>query len=93
MLSNDLQYKSSFQTNNILCYNARMNIFAQRLVELRTQSDFSQRDLSKEISIPQSTIANWESGRFEPSFDTLIKIADYFDVTTDYLLGREGFDI
>jgi len=70
-----------------------MNKFAKRLVELRTQSGLSQLGLSREISIAQPTIANWERGFREPSFDTLIKLAEFFDVTTDYLLGRDGFDI
>ena len=70
-----------------------MNKFAERLIELRVQGGLSQRDLSKEIFIAQPTIANWEAGRREPSFNKLIKIAEYFDVTTDYLLGRAGHDI
>jgi len=70
-----------------------MNKFAERLVELRNQSDLSLRKLSSEIAIHHSTIANWERGFREPSFDTLIKLAEFFDVTADYLLGREGYDI
>ncbi|MCL2860783.1 MAG: helix-turn-helix domain-containing protein [Firmicutes bacterium] len=62
--------------------------FSKRIKELRENDGLSLRDLAEDISINHSTIANWERGFREPPFDTLIKIADYFDVTTDYLLGR-----
>jgi len=70
-----------------------MNKLAERLTELRTQSGLSQREFSKRVSIAQPTVANWEVGRREPSIDTLIKIAQFFDVSLDYLVGREGYDI
>jgi len=57
------------------------------LTKLRIHERLFQRDLSEEISIHQSTIANWERGFRGPPFDTLIKIADYFEVMTCYILG------
>jgi len=53
----------------------------------------TQLELAKEIAIARPTITNWERGIREPSFDTLIKLAEFFDVSADYLLGREGYDI
>jgi len=64
------------------------HVFGERLIELRTKNKLSQRDLADDTSIPQSSIAHWERRRQEPDLDKLITIADFFDVTTDYLLGR-----
>ncbi len=49
----------------------------------------SQYALAKKINVSQSTICNWLKGKKEPSIESLWKIADYFDVTVDYLIGRE----
>jgi transcriptional regulator with XRE-family HTH domain len=45
-------------------------------------------ELSKALDIGRPQIANVEGGRSDPSFDLLIRIADYFETTTDYLVGR-----
>lgn len=64
-----------------------MNKFAERLKELRTEKDMRQDDLAKVLNVNQRTISNWEKSIHEPDYDTLIKIAAYFDVPIDYLLG------
>ena len=46
-------------------------------------------DLRKKIGISQSTVGNWEAGSREPNFKTMERIADFFGVSVDYLLGRE----
>lgn len=46
-----------------------------------------QKDLAQALGMKQRTISNWELGIREPDFATLEKIANYFNVTTDYLLG------
>ena len=66
-----------------------MSIFAERLRTLRKKNNISQIKLSKYFNYGSTAIANYESGRNEPSYDVLIKIADYFNVSIDYLLGRE----
>ena len=58
-----------------------------RLKELRTQAGLSQQELSNKLSVSRSAVAMWERGT-EPSNDMLQAIADYFDVSVDYLLGR-----
>jgi len=63
-------------------------IFSERLRELRTQSGLSQAQLAQKIAIPQSSIAEWEIGKREPLATAIVKIANFFDVSTDYLLGR-----
>lgn len=60
------------------------NIFKQ----LRIASGLTQAEMSKKIGISRSTIGMYETGAREPDFETLEKIADFFNVDTDYLLGR-----
>lgn len=55
---------------------------------LRNEKGLSQLDLAEELNIPQSTYAQYESGSTEPKFSTLITLADYFNVTVDFLIDR-----
>ena len=59
-----------------------------RLKELRKEKHLSQVRLSMELCIPQNSISRFESGVRKPDYDTLIQIADYFNVSIDYLVGR-----
>lgn len=61
--------------------------FGQRLRELRLKSNMSLRELSEKLNISFSALGNYERNNREPNFDTLKKIADFFDVSLDYLLG------
>lgn len=61
--------------------------FRIRLKELREKKHISQYKLANELSISQSAVGSWESGTRECNFAMLIKIAKYFGVTIDYLLG------
>lgn len=65
-----------------------MKIFQKRLLELRTQFGFTQRDMAQKLSISQPSYIRYEIGGSEPTQENLCKIADIFEVTTDYLLGR-----
>ena len=58
-----------------------------RLVELRKLKKMTQKELAQRIHISRDTYAQYEIGRRKPDYDTLIKIADFFGVSTDYLLG------
>ena len=61
-----------------------------RLKELRDENRISQAHLAKAIGVAQSTVGMWESGKSVPEFNTLIKVADYFSVTVDYLSGKSN---
>lgn len=63
-------------------------MFAQRIRELRTAKDISQQDLANLVGKTQQAIYFWEKGDNEPAYDILIKLADFFSVSVDYLLGR-----
>ena len=68
-----------------------MKIFAERLLELRKEKGISQAALAKQIQVSYSVVCYWETDRSEPTAPNLVKIADYFDVSVDYLLGRTEF--
>jgi transcriptional regulator with XRE-family HTH domain len=60
-----------------------------RLKELREQKGISQVKIAKILGFAQNTISNWESGKRDPDSETILKIADCFGVTVDYLLGKD----
>ena len=55
---------------------------------LRNKNRISQSALANDLHIGQSTLAMYEKGKRNPNLEMLAKLADYFNVTTDYLLGR-----
>ena len=65
-----------------------MSKFSERLRQLRTAADLSQMEFAKQIKTSKSSINMYERGEREPSFETLERIADYFNVDMDYLLGK-----
>jgi transcriptional regulator with XRE-family HTH domain len=64
------------------------DIFQERLKSAREMRKWSQSDLGGRAGMPPSSIAHFESGSRKPSFDTLRRLANALEVTTDYLLGR-----
>lgn len=65
------------------------NRFPQLLQELRQSKEVSQARLASDLKYTQSNISCWENGSVEPKATALICIANYFNVSTDYLLGLE----
>ena len=63
-------------------------MFVKRLKELRNEKGVSQLKLAEHIKISQQAIAKWETEKSTPDPYTLCQLADYFNVTVDYLLGR-----
>lgn len=59
-----------------------------RIRQLRSENHISQKTLAKELYVSQQTVAKWEAETSTPNPETLSKIADYFDVSVDYLLGK-----
>jgi len=65
-------------------------MFASRLRYLRQSKELNQTQLGEKLGVKKQSVSNWENGNIVPSIDMLIKIADYFHVSTDYLLGRDN---
>lgn len=63
-------------------------VFTKRLIALRAERNVSQVAFGKALNIPRSTISGYEAEGKEPDYQTLCKMADFFGVSCDYLLGR-----
>lgn len=61
--------------------------FAKRLKSLREEKNIKQVELAKSLKMTSATLSQYEKGIREPNNETLIKLAEYFDVSVDYLLG------
>ena len=59
-----------------------------RLKKIRTNKGLTQTEVANNLKISQQAYANYETGKRQPDQEMLAKIADYFDVSVDYLLGR-----
>jgi transcriptional regulator, XRE family len=66
-----------------------MQKFSQRLISLRKERDLTQNDLARIIKKQRTTVSGYETMDKEPDFEVLCALAEYFGVTTDYLLGRD----
>ena len=64
------------------------NISVERIFDLLYEHKIQQKELAKALGISAGNITEWKKGRSAPSAGVLPKIADYFDVSTDYLLGK-----
>ena len=62
--------------------------FGTRLKELRNNKHMSQEELGNFLNVGKSSISSYENGTREPSKEAIVKIAEIFGVTTDYLLGN-----
>lgn len=60
----------------------------ERIKELRISQGYSQVDFAKKLGVTKQCVSNWENDNVVPSVEMLVKIADIFNVTTDYILGR-----
>lgn len=68
-------------------------MFGDRLKELRKNKNLNQTDIAKMFDVTDATVSAWEVGKAQPSYDILTKLADYFNVSTDYLLGFNQDDL
>lgn len=60
----------------------------KKIRELRIENGLKQKDLAQAVHIAANTLSQFEAGKANPSYDVLIALADYFEVSADYLLGR-----
>ena len=62
--------------------------FAERLQELRRERHVTQKNMAEFLGIQMRSYQSYDGGDRRPDYEKLVALADYFDVTTDYLLGR-----
>lgn len=68
--------------------NNHTMIFAETLKLKRKERGLLQKDIAQAIGVSVKTISRFELGEREPSFEVLIKIANFFETSTDYLVGK-----
>ncbi|WP_393920302.1 helix-turn-helix domain-containing protein [Bacillus altitudinis] len=64
-------------------------LFGKRITTLRKKAGLTQEELAKKLNVTRSALSQYELGTREPNYDLLLKIADFFEVTVDYLLRGE----
>ena len=69
-----------------------VTMFAERIKMLRKEKGITQVELAEAMGLSKGTIAMWEVGKREATFDTLCKLADFFGKSIDYILGRTDDD-
>ena len=65
----------------------------EKIKELRKAKRVSQVEMASALGLTKQCVSNWENDNIQPSIEMLVKIADYFGVTTDYLLCRSETDV
>lgn len=68
-----------------------MEHFQKALVEQRKLNNLTQRQVANALKISQPSYIRYEKGQAEPSLENLVKLADLFDVSVDFLLGRKDY--
>lgn len=64
-------------------------LIAQHIEDLMKNEKLTQMQLAKAIGVGQSSVSDWLNSKSEPSVENLWKLADFFDVSVDYLIGRK----
>ncbi len=70
-----------------------IHLFGDKLRELRKEKKVSQEEIGKLCGVAKNTVSNWENNINKPDIDLVLKLAQYFNVTTDYLLGFTQDDL
>ena len=60
-----------------------------RLKQLRIEKNIKQQDLAKALNVTKQSVSNWENNKRLPDINTLIQLADFYNCSLDYLVGRE----
>ena len=68
-----------------------MQRFQEALIEQRKLNRLTQREVAERLGISQPSYIRYENGKAEPRLENLVKLADLFDVSVDYLLGRTDY--
>lgn len=77
-------YFKNRKAGEILIYT----VFSSRLTKLRKERGINQKQCAEILEIESSKYNKWENGKNRPSYDIVCKLANFFDTTTDYLLGN-----
>ncbi|MBR2480040.1 MAG: helix-turn-helix transcriptional regulator [Clostridia bacterium] len=67
------------------------NFYKNKIKELRQEKGLSQRELAKQTGIKQANISRWEAGQVVPNVIDVWTLANFFDCSIDYLVGKDPF--
>ena len=65
-------------------------MFCKRLEGLRISYNLTQKQLADKLGVTKQTVSNWENDNIHPSIETLMRICQFFNVSTDYVLGLDN---
>ena len=65
------------------------NLIKERLKELRKENNLTQKQIAKVLNKSETGYASWEQGLSEPSINDLIVLSEYYNVSVDYLIGKD----
>ena len=68
-----------------------LNITSERIKQIRESMGYSQVEFAKNLNLSKQTVSNYETGTRQPGLDIVISIAQTFNISTDYILGRSNF--
>ena len=68
-----------------------MKLFSDRLKELRVNANFTQQQIAEMLGMKQQSYMRYENNTGEPNLDTVVKLCEIFDVSSDYLFGISDF--
>lgn len=80
-------FKKSIANFHFSCYTVAMKIFSERLMELRKERGLSQATVARDLSVSLGIVCYWERNKSDPTASNIAKLARYFNVSSDYLLG------
>ncbi len=63
-------------------------MYGKRIKELRAEKNITQKQLAAALNVDFRTISFWETERYEPNIEQLIKLCDFFAISADYVIGR-----
>ncbi len=86
-IQSSVPHLSEESFNKKICGGNEMP-FSHRLKELRYECGLTQKEVSDAVGSTQSNLGKWENNKIQPAADMVVKLADFFQVSTDYLLGR-----
>jgi len=75
----------NYNSNNTICPP-----FSERFRFLLNKFEVSKYKLNKELGLPDTSLYNWQNGKREPSIESIMKLAEYFNCSVDYIVGREN---
>lgn len=67
-----------------------MSVFAEQLKTLRRIKGLTQKELAEKVGVKQNSYSDWENGKSEPNIEMLVRLAECFDVSIDFLIGRKN---